>query len=116
MSVRTSTCVWVECDGEHCDRDKGWPDGEGPFHFDSEQAALDYVLGDEDGVGWTRMPDGRLLCRSCSTDVDCAVTGHQWTPWRPGAAPDGRDSGIEIRWCGHCGGGFEERLTEMGGA
>lgn len=56
MSVKTSSCVWVECDGDRCDRDKGWPD-EGPFHFDSEQAVLEYVLG-ENGPGWTRLPDG----------------------------------------------------------
>jgi hypothetical protein len=64
MSVHTTTCVWVLCDGTTCDRDKGWPD-EGPWHFDTEAAAVDYVLG-EHGLGWTRLPDGRLLCRSCN--------------------------------------------------
>lgn len=115
MSVHISSCVWVDCDGD-CGRDRGWPDGDGPFHFESEQSALEYVLGDDDGMGWTRMPDGRLLCHSCSEHVDCEVTGHQWTPWRPGVAPGGADSGIEIRWCTHCGSGFEDRLVEMGGA
>jgi hypothetical protein len=111
MSVRTSTCVWVECDGD-CDRDKGWPD-EGPFHFDSEQAALECVLG-ENGMGWTQLPDGRLLCRGCSEDADCAVTGHQWSEWVHGYRNGQPDPGRQIRWCDHCGRGFEERLTEMG--
>jgi hypothetical protein len=75
VSIKTSSCVWVECDGEHCDRDKGWPD-KGPFHFDTEQAALEYVLG-ESGIGWTLLPNGRLLCRGCSEDADCEATRHQ---------------------------------------
>lgn len=113
MSIHTSACVWVECDGQRCDRDKGWPDGEGPFHFTSEQSALEYVLG-EDGMGWTRLPDGRLLCRGCSDDADCDTTGHQWSQWRHGYKNGEPDPEIEIRWCTHCGGGFEERLTQMG--
>ena len=112
MSVHTSSCVWVECDGDRCDRDKGWPD-EGPFHFDSEQAVLEYVLG-ENGMGWTRLPNGRLLCRGCSQDADCKTTGHQWSEWRHGYKNGQPDPSIQVRWCTHCGGGFEERLTEMG--
>ena len=55
MSVHTKTCVWVQCDGpsRHPDH-TGWDD-EGPFHFGTEAAALDWVLG-EDGAGWTRLP------------------------------------------------------------
>jgi hypothetical protein len=109
MSVHTKTWVWVLCDGPTCDRDKGWPD-EGPFHFDTEDAAVSYVLG-EDGLGWTRLPDGRLLCRSCSEEADCAATGHQWSRWRSHHA----DPGIEWRACNHCGSAFEERFAEMGG-
>jgi hypothetical protein len=112
VSVQISTCVWVECDGQHCGRDKGWPD-EGPYHFAREQSALEYVLG-EAGIGWTKMPDGRLLCRSCSEDADCDTTGHQWTDWRPGYNNGHPDPTIEVRFCTHCGGGFEERLAEMG--
>jgi len=108
MSVHTKTCVWVICDGPNCDREKGWPDG--PFHFDNEAAALDYVLG-EDGMGWTRLPDGRLLCRACSEEADCAATGHQWSSWREHRT----DPGIRWRICNHCGSAFEERLVEMGG-
>lgn len=115
MTVRSRACVWVECDNPQCGPDRGWPD-EGPFHFQTEQDALDYVLGDEGGLGWTRMPDGRLLCRTCSEHVDCDLTGHQRTPWRPGAVPGGIDPSIEVRWCTHCGGGFEERFAEMDGA
>lgn len=110
MSMHTSTCVWVLCDGTRCDRDKGWPGGEGPFHFDTETAAVDYVLG-EAGQGWTRLPDGRLLCRSCSEEADCAATGHQWSSWRDHHA----DTAIQRRFCNHCGGAFEERFAEMGG-
>ena len=80
-AVSASSCVWVECDGERCDRDKGWPD-EGPFHFNSEQAVLEYGTG-EVGMGWTRLPDGRLLCRGCSQDADCEATGHEWTGLAP---------------------------------
>ena len=110
MTVQTTTCAWVECDSPDCGNDKGWPD-EGPFHFSTDRAALDYVLG-EKGMGWTRLPDGRLLCRSCSEAADCAATGHQWTDWRV----HHRDPGIEWRLCEHCGGGFEERLTVAGDA
>ena len=105
MSVHTRTCVWVLCDGTRCDRDRGWPD-DGPFHFDTEAAAIQYVLG-EDGAGWTRLPDGRLLCRSCSQSADCDATGHQLSPWRP--HPSSR--GVEWRNCTHCGGAFEERFV-----
>jgi hypothetical protein len=108
MSVHTRTCVWVLCDGPSCDREKGWPDG--PFHFDSEAEAVEYVVS-EDGMGWTRLPDGRLLCRACSEEADCAATGHQPTEWHRRST----DPGIEIRWCVHCGHEFEERFVEMGG-
>ena len=106
--IKTSSCAWVECDGENCDVDKGWHD-EGPLHFESVEAAVEYVLG-EDGLGWTRRPDGRLLCRRCSESADCDFTGHQHTEWRPK-----RDAGVEWRMCEHCGGGLEERFVEMGG-
>ena len=110
MSVHTKTCVWVLCDGATRTNDHtGWDD-EGPFHFDTEAAAVEYVLG-EDGAGWTRLPDGRLLCRGCSEEADCQATGHQWSPWREHHA----DAGIQWRACYHCGRGFEERLVEMGG-
>jgi len=112
VSVHTSACVWVECDGQRCDRDKGWPD-EGPYHFASEQSALEYVLG-EAGIGWTELPDGRLLCRGCSEDADCDTTGHQWSEWRPGYKNGHPDPSIDWRFCTHCGGGFEERLAGMG--
>jgi hypothetical protein len=110
MSVHTKTCVWVQCDGpsRHPDH-TGWDD-EGPFHFDTEAAALDWVLG-EDGAGWTRLPDGRLLCRTCSEEADCAATGHQWSSWHLHHT----DPRIEWRTCYHCGGQFEERFVEMGG-
>jgi hypothetical protein len=108
MSVHTHTCVSILCDGATCDRDKGWE--EGAPHFDSESEALGYVLG-EKGMGWTRLPDGRLLCRRCSEEADCAATGHQWFEWRRHP----RDPGIEWRWCSHCGGAFEERFVEIGG-
>ena len=108
MSTHRRLCVWVDCDGPHCDQDKGWPE-DGPYHFDTEQAALDYLLGD-DGCGWTRLPDGRLLCSSCCEKADCEVTGHQMSRWRQHA----NDPGIEFRSCSHCGHGFEERLTALG--
>ena len=109
MTTHTRVCVWVVCDGPSCDRDKGWPDDGGPLHFATEQAALDYVLG-EDGGGWTRLPDRRLLCRSCSEAADCDATGHQMTPWYRHCG----DPGIELRHCSHCGRGFEKRLTAQG--
>jgi hypothetical protein len=112
MSVKTSVCVRVECDGEQCDRNKGWPD-EGPYHFASEQDALQYVLG-ENGLGWTNLPGERLLCRGCSERADCQATGHQWTEWRSGYRNGQPDASIEVRWCTHCGSGFEERFAEMG--
>lgn len=107
MSVHTRACVWVLCDGPDCDSDKGWEDG--PFHFDSESEALEYVVG-EDGMGWTRLPNGRLLCRACSEQADCAATDHQWSSWRKHRT----DPAIEWRICQHCGNGFDERLVEMG--
>lgn len=111
MSTHTRTCFWVERDGDR-GQDKGWPE-EGPFHFDTEQDAIAYVLG-EDGMGWTRMPDGRLLCRGCSEDADCEVTGHQWTPWRPGITRAAIESGVEVRWRTHCPGGNEVGVYPIG--
>ena len=68
----------------------------------------------EAGIGWTKLPDGRLLCRGCSDDADCQATGHQWSDWRPGYKNGQPDPSIEWRFCTHCGGGHEERLAEMG--
>lgn len=105
MTIKTTTCVWIECDSNDCDRNQGWPD-DGPYHFTSERAALDYVLG-EHHMGWTKLPDGRLMCRSCSDAADCAATGHQWSEWRA------HHSTLAVQWraCFHCGRGFEQRLT-----
>jgi hypothetical protein len=108
MTTHNQTCVWVECDGSDCDRDRGWPD-DGPFHFDTVTAALGYVLGDN-GMGWTQLPDGRLLCRSCSEAADCHATGHQMSSWYPHPS----DLSIHWRHCTHCGGAHEERFIEMG--
>jgi hypothetical protein len=104
MTVNSHACVTIECDGG-C-TDKGWD--EGALHFASEQEALEYVLG-EDERGWTRRPDGRLLCRSCSEDADCEALGHQWSKWRD----HHRDDAIQWRCCEHCRGGFDERLKAM---
>lgn len=104
MTVHSKTCVLVECDGTSCGSDKGWPDGDGPWHFDTLDGAMKALIGEE-GFGWTRLPDGRLLCRACSTVADCAATDHQWTEWRPHS----RTPHVEWRHCKHCG-AFDERL------
>ena len=114
MSVRHEACVIVECDTPKCDSgyDEGTP------HFDSEEQAFKHLLGD-DGWGWSRLPDGRLLCASCSQRAECEATGHKWSEWRPRMRwdADGRRSvpepGSPTEWrsCNHCGGAFEERIT-----
>lgn len=113
MSVKTTACFWVECDNETCAYKQGWPE-DGPWHFDSEHDAYEYVLA-EDG-GWARRPDGRLLCQGCSRRADCAVTGHQWTDWRYGYTGRGHEVDTTVQWrmCDHCNDGPEERFTEMG--
>lgn len=108
MTITTSTCIVVLCDGPDCDSDRGWPD-DGPLHFTTRTGALDCLLG-EKGDGWTQLPDGRLLCRSCSESADCAATDHQWSAWQPHRD----DAGVEWRACFHCHGALEERLVEMG--
>jgi hypothetical protein len=99
------TCYTLAC--SDCGED---PWDEFTPHFPTEEALWAGVLG-EDGYGWTRRPDGRALCRSCSDRADCAERGHQMTPWSP--LP--RDPEVEWRHCKNCGGTVEDRLAALGG-
>ena len=87
-----------------------WADGpETVSHFDTAEQAETYLFGDG---GFTTREDGRVLCPGCSARADCAEDGHhRYLPWWPSLD----DPEIEWRHCGHCGGGFEDRLTALGG-
>jgi hypothetical protein len=96
------TMLCAECGTDWAD------DAQTRSHFDTDEQAEMFLFADG---GFTTRDDGRVLCPGCSARADCAEDGHQYLPWRP--APDH----IEIEWrcCGHCGGGFEDRLTALGG-
>jgi len=103
--LRSGICWWVEC----AECVTGWAE-DGVPHFDSPEQAGEHLFG-EDGYGFTTRPDGRTLCRHCGEAADCAELGHDYTPWQPWHS----DPEIEWRSCAHCGGGFEDRLTALGG-
>lgn len=103
--VHVQTCVWLEC--AECGSDSY---DDGTPHFASESEARAHLLG-ATGHGWSQRTDGRPLCASCSRHADCVETGHDMGEWTVHAA----DDEIEWRYCQHCGGELEERLTAMGG-
>jgi hypothetical protein len=102
------SCVIIRCDGGCPDR--GWSGEDGEPHFTNETEALNYVVG-PGGCGWTRLPDGRLLCGGCMEDAECAVTGHQMREWFTSPT----NPAVQWRTCGHCGRNFEQRFIEMEG-
>lgn len=104
-AIGIHTCYSISCSG--C-ADECWE--EGVPHFDTEAEAWKAVLGEE-GHGWTRRHNGRVLCRGCSERADCAGRGHDMTRWQP--MP--RDPDVQWRFCRHCGCAIEDRLTALGG-
>jgi hypothetical protein len=90
MGIKNGTCYWLDCDG--CD---GWDCEEGSYHFDTAEQAIRYANRD----GWLVLPD-RTLCPMCAAQLDCELTGHQWSEWE-----QQEDYGVSYleRDCEHCG-------------
>lgn len=109
--LRSGVCWWLECAAcgiEWAEAYDGLP------HYDSPEGARKALFDSGEGpdrVGFTTRGDGRVLCRGCSEAADCAEDGHDYALWR--ARHD--DEQVEYRYCEHCGGAFQERLTALGG-
>lgn len=88
MAFAEHTCFTLLCDS--CG--DGWE--EGPWHFTSQEEALDCVRK----CDWL-LTAGKVLCPSCAETAVCEATGHQLTDWEDrvweGAA-------FRRRNCGHC--------------
>lgn len=54
---------WVECD--LCGEPSGDMGVPVPAEFSTAEEAIDHAVNE---CEWTRMPDGRLLCASCTPD------------------------------------------------
>jgi hypothetical protein len=92
MTTRSMTCFTLTCDGrEDCD-----PWEEGPYHFDTAEAAIEYARSEE----WLIIGD-RAICPDCSDRADCAATGHQYGAWRANEWPEFAIT-FRSRFCEHC--------------
>jgi hypothetical protein len=95
MSHKVHQCVTVSCDdcGDDC-----WD--EGPLHWPTLEAALEYLGDGPDeevgGSGWTITSDLQI-CDRCTRVRACAAMGHPMGDWI--TVKDGLGA---VRWCG-CG-------------
>ena len=92
LVIRTTTCYTLTCD-RGCEYG-GWGD-DGPFHFDTEAAAVDYAKK----CGFVIVGD-LMLCEDCAAKADCAATGHQWGNWWEPRQMEGVT--YRTRYCEHC--------------
>jgi hypothetical protein len=111
---RLTTCITAACDD--CGMDYNDDDTEyaGTFHFTDQNEALKSIT--EWSPDWRIHAGGRLTCRNCAADQDCATYGHHWDgSWLgclcadsfAGPLPDHRTTPDgtcthEHRWCDRC--------------
>jgi hypothetical protein len=104
---RQETCITATCDDCHTDFDTEHDDYPGVIHF-TDQANAERTLAD---AGWRAAAGGRLTCRRCAAEQDCAIYGHPWDSWQPclcaGRVPDhhttpGSTCTYQHRWCDRC--------------
>jgi hypothetical protein len=105
---RQETCVTAACDDCGTDYDTEHDDYPGIIHF-TDQTDTERSLTE---AGWRLRAGGRLTCRRCAAQQDCATYGHHWDgPWL-GCLCAGRipvhhttPNGTcthEHRWCDRC--------------
>lgn len=105
---RQETCVTAACDDCGMAYDTDHDDYPGIIHF-TDQADAEHSLAES---GWRMRAGGRLTCRRCAADQDCATYGHHWDgDWLgclcAGRIPDhhttpGSTCTYEHRWCDRC--------------
>src|SRR5207302_3355478 len=110
--ITVEVTVTVRCDRcrtTHIDRCQG-------RHFPDESAAIASLLGEG---GWQVLPGGELLCPLCIGGAQCAVSGHDWCPWRRCSCRAGHPRSAdglcsaEFRYCARCM-AYSERAVQVG--
>lgn len=113
MTIRTHTCVIVECNG--CGTD-WWDDGENyVVHYDTEARALDDVV---ENLEWRVTEDGQHWCPRCAARKDCERNGHLMSSWQTcwckyDATAGEPTCGHLWRRCEHCNGAYERRSFDV---